>query len=265
MDISILVIDEEQDTLETLSRALITSGFRNLTTKRGVSQAADVLDGSPVFDVAILGLLPNRMETMDFLEQLKRKNPETECIVITGLNDAELALESIRKGAFDYLVKPITRDRLVETVKQAEENRAIPRGPIRILILEDDLVSGKLMEKFLGPLGSPTLVTDGQQAVEAIRNACDENAPFHLVLLDIMVPEVHGKDVLRAIRELERQKGVPEYKRARCVMTTSLGDSANIIESFHARCDAYLIKPIDRKKLTNTLQNLGFRAFPAPA
>ncbi len=260
MEISILVIDEEQDMLDTLRRALLTSSFRNVTIIRGVSQAADVLTGPPVFDVAILGLSPNCMDAMDFLEQLKRKSPETECIVITGLNDAKLALESIRKGAFDYLVKPITRESLIEAVKRADENRAIPRGPLRILIMEDDPVSGKLMEKLLEPLGSRTLVTDGRQAVEAFRNACDENAPFHLVMLDIMVPEIHGKDVLRMIRELEQQKGVPDYKRARCVITSSLSDSQNIIESFQAKCDAYLVKPIDRTKLANTLRDLGLPA-----
>ena len=259
MDISVLILDEEQDTLETLRRALITSGFDNLTTRQGASHACDLLDGNPVFDVAILGLSPDHKETMDFLEQFKKKHPETECLVLTGLDDSGLAIESIRKGAFDYLVKPITRDRLIEAVKRADENRAIPRGPIRVLILEDDPVSGKLMQKFLEPFGSRTLVTDGQQAIDAYRRACDENAPFHLFMIDIMVPEIHGKDVLRMIREMEHERCIPDYKRTRCVMTSALGDSENIIESFHSKCDAYLIKPIDRKKLTDALQRLGFK------
>jgi two-component system, chemotaxis family, chemotaxis protein CheY len=260
MGLSVLIVDEEQNTVETLRRALITSGFSSVTTRQGFSLAGDVLSGSPAFDVAILGLSPEHNDTMNFLEQLKKKHPETECLVITGLDDAGLAIESIRRGAFDYLVKPITRDKLIDAVKRADENRAIPRGPIRILILEDDPVSGKLMQKFLEPFGSRTLVTSGQQAVEAFRRAYDENAPFHLFMIDIMVPEIHGKDVLRIVRDMERESGIPDYKRTRCVMTSALGDSENIIESFHSKCDAYLIKPIDRKKLTDTLQGMGFHA-----
>ncbi len=259
MDISVLIVDEEQDNLEMLRRALITSGFGNPMTRLGFSCARDFLNGSAVCDVAILGLSQEHHGTMDFLEQLKRKHPETECLVITGLDDSALAIESIRKGAFDYLVKPITRDQLIEVVKRADENRTIPRGPIRILILEDDPVSGKMMEKFLEPFGSRTLVTDGQQAIDAYRRACDENAPFHLFMIDIMVPEIHGKEVLRMIREMEHERGIPDYKRMRCVMTSSLGDSENIIESFHSKCDAYLIKPIDRKRLSDALQRLGFK------
>ncbi|MGE5790804.1 MAG: response regulator [Syntrophaceae bacterium] len=259
MDISVLIVDEEQDNLDTLRRALITSGFGNLTTRPGLSCAGDFLSGSAVCDVAILGLSQEHQATMDFLEQIKRKHPETECLVITGFDDSELAIESIRKGAFDYLVKPITRDQLIEVVKRADENRAIPRGPIRVLILEDDPVSGKLMQKFLEPFGSPTLVTDGQQAIEAFRSAFDQNVPFHLFMIDIMVPEIHGKDVLRMIRDMEHERGIPDYKRTRCVMTSSLGDPENIIESFHSKCDAYLIKPIDRKRLSDTLQGMGFK------
>ena len=259
MDISVLIVDEEQDTLESMRRALITSGFSNLTTMQGVSHADDLLDGPLSFDVAILGLTPDHEETMNFLQQLKKKHPETECLVLTGLDDSGLAVESIRKGAFDYLVKPITRDRLVEAVKRADENRAIPSRRGRVLILEDDPVSGKLMQKFLEPFGTPTLVTDGQQAVEAFASACDQHAPFHLFLIDIMVPEIHGKDVLRMIRGVERERGIPDYRRTRCVMTSALGDPENIIESFHSKCDAYLIKPINRTKLTDALQGLGFK------
>jgi two-component system, chemotaxis family, chemotaxis protein CheY len=72
-----------------------------------------------------------------------------------------------------------------------------------------------------------------------------------------MVPEINGKDVLKKIRELEMEKRIPEQGRTKVIMTTALSDSGNIIDSFTYKCDAYLIKPIDKKKLLGEILHLG--------
>jgi two-component system chemotaxis response regulator CheY len=72
-----------------------------------------------------------------------------------------------------------------------------------------------------------------------------------------MVPETLGHDVVRMIREMERKEGTPLDKKAKVIMTTSLSDPDNIIESFKANCDSYLIKPIRKTKLINEMKSLG--------
>ena len=76
-----------------------------------------------------------------------------------------------------------------------------------------------------------------------------------------MVPEIHGRDVLRMIRDFEKERGVPNYKRVKIIMTTALSDSNNIIDSFQSQCDSYLIKPIDKKKIMEELENLGLTSW----
>jgi two-component system chemotaxis response regulator CheY len=76
-----------------------------------------------------------------------------------------------------------------------------------------------------------------------------------------MVPEMHGKDVLRSIPEIEERNGVPANRRSRIIMTTALSDTSNVVESFTSRCDAYLVKPIDRKVLIQEIAELGFEPF----
>jgi two-component system, chemotaxis family, chemotaxis protein CheY len=123
--------------------------------------------------------------------------------------------------------------------------------------MEDDPVSGLLLQRYLDSYGECNLVTDGKNAIDAFEQAMETEKKYHLVILDIMVPEINGKDVLKKIRELEMEKRIPERGRTKVIMTTALSDSGNIIDSFTYKCDAYLIKPIDKKKLLGEMVHLG--------
>jgi two-component system, chemotaxis family, chemotaxis protein CheY len=188
-----------------------------------------------------------------------------ECIVVSAINDSDLATDCMRRGAFDYLTMPVTRDDLISTLKKAVMYKVPMRGQPRILIMEDDPVSGKLMQAYLNSCGNCTLVVDGRAAIEAFELAVLGGDIYHLLVLDIMVPEIHGKDVLKKIREIESQNGIPVSRRSRAIMTTALSDTGNVVESFKSHCDAYLIKPIDRKALISEIADLGFNTdIPAP-
>jgi two-component system, chemotaxis family, chemotaxis protein CheY len=143
------------------------------------------------------------------------------------------------------------------TSEQNIKGHSEKKDSIRILILEDDPTSGKLLTSFLKPFGNCDLVTDGKSAVEFFQKAIRADDGYRLILVDIMVPETVGHDVVRMIREMERKEGIPLEKKAKVIMTTSLSDPDNIIESFKARCDSYLIKPIRKAKLISEIKSLG--------
>jgi two-component system chemotaxis response regulator CheY len=71
-----------------------------------------------------------------------------------------------------------------------------------------------------------------------------------------MMPEVNGKDTLRAIRDLENASGRLPEARAKIVMTTSLADPRTVESCFHDLCDGYLVKPIERAELLACLRQL---------
>ena len=128
---------------------------------------------------------------------------------------------------------------------------------MRFLIVEDDFGSRRVLHAFLKPLGNCDVVVDGEEAVEAFRLAWEENDPYKVVFLDIMLPKKDGQQALKEIRELEKGFGVLLPDEVRVIMTTALEDPKNVIEAFYqGGATTYLVKPITRDKLYDELINL---------
>jgi len=244
--------------MDTLKRALLVSGFKNVRSAMSREDLAVLIASGAGFDAAVIHIGDDFKEDLQIFSAVRESVPRAECIVVSAANDADLATECIRMGAFDYVTMPFTKDDLVSTLKRALQYKVHADGRPRILIMEDDPVSGRLMQKYLGPYGDCTLVVDGRVAIEMFEQAVLSGDIYHLLILDIMVPEIHGKDVLKRIREIESQHGIPAARRSRAIMTTALSDTGNVVESFKGHCDAYLVKPIDRKVLIGELADLGF-------
>ncbi len=130
---------------------------------------------------------------------------------------------------------------------------------MRILIAEDDLASRKFLFKFMSQYGECDIVVDGLEALDAFLMSVQENNPYDLVCLDIMMPKVDGVKVLKAIRDLENQNGVSLEKRTKIIMTTALAETQLVKDAFEIGCEAYAAKPIDVEKLANVLDRLGFK------
>jgi two-component system chemotaxis response regulator CheY len=128
---------------------------------------------------------------------------------------------------------------------------------MRVLIVEDDLVGSRLMKKFLEADCFCHLAFDGKEAIEAFEAALRDGKPYDLLFLDVMMPGVNGIDVLRTIRGLEEQRGVAAGKGVKVIMTTAMNDADVIMESFNARCDGYLVKPVRKEQLFEEIRNLG--------
>lgn len=127
---------------------------------------------------------------------------------------------------------------------------------MRTLIAEDDFASRKLMMRFLSKYGECDVTVNGAEAIEAFTMALESGENYDLVCLDIMMPMVDGYEALKKIREIEKEKGIPEEKSAKIIMTTALSEGKNVIKAFGLGCTAYAGKPIDQKKLENELRKL---------
>ena len=127
---------------------------------------------------------------------------------------------------------------------------------MKTLIAEDDFVSRMLMQELLKTYGPLHVVDNGREAVEAVRLALAANAPYELICLDIMMPDLDGQAALTQIRELEKSKGIRDGDGAKVIMTTALDDIKNVSTAYKHLCDAYLAKPIDQEHLVAELRNL---------
>jgi two-component system chemotaxis response regulator CheY len=128
---------------------------------------------------------------------------------------------------------------------------------VRTLIVEDEFTSRALLREILKRYGAPQVAMNGKEGVEAVRAAIQAGQPFDLITLDIVMPEMDGQEALKQIRQLEENAGIGPDKRARVVMTTAFADKDNVLAAINARCDYFLVKPIDGRVLIDELRRLG--------
>ena len=127
---------------------------------------------------------------------------------------------------------------------------------MKTLIAEDDFASRKFMLRFLSKFGECDITVDGLEAVDAFLMALESGEGYDLVCLDIMMPSMDGYQALKAIRDIEKEKNIPEEKRAKVIMTTALNEGRNVSKAFELGCVAYAGKPIDQEKFENVLRKI---------
>jgi len=131
---------------------------------------------------------------------------------------------------------------------------------MKILVVEDDFTSRLLLQKLLMPYGDVHIAINGREALAAYQMAREEGAPYDLICLDIVIPEMDGQAVLKEIRRLEETAGIRRGEGVKVIMTTVVQDPLTIMSAFTHQCEAYLVKPIDQAKLVETLTRLGIQA-----
>ena len=127
---------------------------------------------------------------------------------------------------------------------------------MKILIVEDDFVTRKILKNFLKEYGEVDIAVDGEEAIEAFSIAMKNNENYDVVFLDILMPKLDGQEVLKSIRKIEESNDIYGSKGVKIVMTTILDDSSSIIKAFRDQCEAYIIKPISQDEITKILIKL---------
>jgi DNA-binding NtrC family response regulator len=121
----IIAIDDDQTFLNSIKRSLVTSGFKFITLENDPEKAASIFKEGQSFDIALIDVSMPGMEGLELLEMIKNNSPETECIMITGLDEAATAVRAMKIGAYDYLVKPVEREDLILSINRALERKRL--------------------------------------------------------------------------------------------------------------------------------------------
>ncbi len=127
---------------------------------------------------------------------------------------------------------------------------------MRVLIVEDEPITRTIMKKMLSHFGDCDVAVNGQEAIDACALAWEEKKPYDLICMDIMMPNVSGRDALRQIRAMEEARNVNSRDGIKVVMTTALDDSETVEAAFREGATGYLVKPITREKLVEELRRL---------
>lgn len=125
---------------------------------------------------------------------------------------------------------------------------------MRALIVEDDALSARVLHLTLSPHFSTQCTDTADGSFAAYMQALDDDAPFDVVLLDLMLPGESGLTVLERIRTVEMTRGLP---RVPVLVTTAVTDITIALQAFEqGHISAYLVKPLDFDRLLAELRNL---------
>ncbi len=121
MSIRLLIVDDENDFVEVLAQRLQTRGFSVKTAACG-EEALDCVREHD-FDVVILDVMMPGLNGVETLQEIKKLQPLTEVILLTGHGALDIAIEGTKLGAYDYLLKPTDIPDLVKKITTAYERR----------------------------------------------------------------------------------------------------------------------------------------------
>jgi CheY-like chemotaxis protein/GGDEF domain-containing protein/two-component sensor histidine kinase len=197
----VVIVEDEQAAAELLTLHLTRAGYEVHRAASAVEAVGLVKEVKP-FAVTLDVLMPDR-DGWDILASLK-SDPDTRdipVIVVSIVDNRELGFAL---GASDYLVKPIDRKALLGALQRLIAQPPEGRRAV-VLAVDDDPSALQLVAHVLqGSECDLVTAASGAEALEALRSQ-----PVDLVLLDLMMPEVSGFDVLREMRASARTSEIP--------------------------------------------------------
>ena len=119
---TILLVDDEVPFVETMTKRLTKRDFQVQTAFSGQA-GLDVLQKNHDVEVVILDVKMPGMDGIETLKQIKSKHPLVEVIMLTGHATVESAIDGMKLGAFDYLMKPCDMDQLIAKVMDAAKRK----------------------------------------------------------------------------------------------------------------------------------------------
>lgn len=113
----VLIIDDEVRALESFETTLNLTGINNIKKCQDSRDVLPLLSKCKV-ECILLDINMPHLSGLDLLQKIKEEFPDVPIIMITGINEVDIAVECMKKGASDYMVKPVEKSRLVSGIKQ---------------------------------------------------------------------------------------------------------------------------------------------------
>src|SRR6266536_4823352 len=195
----ILIVDDEEPIRDFVSAMLSSANFVCSQAASG-KEALALLDSGEEYELMLSDLMMPVMDGIALLEASKERFPDMPVVMVTAVTDVSIALNAIRNGAYDYLLKPFEREQLLATVRRALENRRLK--------LENRAYQTNL----------ETLVTDRTQRLRQALKELEESYDITLEALgdalDLKDAETegHSKRVTAFTIAIARHMGLSAYQ-----------------------------------------------------
>ncbi|OGH95753.1 MAG: hypothetical protein A2039_07445 [Candidatus Melainabacteria bacterium GWA2_34_9] len=131
---------------------------------------------------------------------------------------------------------------------------------MKSLVVDDDFTCVYIFQTQLSKYGTCDTFSNGQDAIEAYKTSLNRGNPYDLMIIDIMMPNMNGYEVLENIRTIEAERQISYPFCAKIILATGLDDVENrqIEQKLDEVSEAYLVKSNDSNALLEKLTLLGF-------
>ena len=186
---TILVVDDNQDLLETFAMILKRRGFSVETAGNGVSAVAKFKDQS--FDVTLMDIVMPEMNGVDAFKKIKEMQPGASIILMTAYSDEDLIQSARNEGAHQIIHKPIRIDQLIELINEVAAGQPI-------LVVDDDADICTTLTKILESQGYDVLTAgSGEEAV-----TITQNKSCQIAFIDVKLPNIDGLETLLRLKHI---------------------------------------------------------------
>jgi DNA-binding NtrC family response regulator len=194
----ILIIDDEEEFLRGASFTLRISGYPNVETCLNGSGALDRI-GAGDFSLVMLDIMMPDVSGRELLPKIKSLYPEVQVVMCTAVNEIEVAVECVKAGAVDYLLKPIDKARLVTTISNIVQYKELE--------MENKRLTLSLLDKTLRAPDAFSAIITENEAMRTMFRYIEAIAPTSMPVL-IAGETGAGKElVARAVHNASKRKG----------------------------------------------------------
>jgi CheY-like chemotaxis protein len=198
----VLVVDDNPHAAEILGRHLAAGGFRIEVARTGPEALSKAKDLRPV--AITLDILLPEVDGWEVLNRLKA-DEDTRNIPVVVVSVIDNPALGRALGAMDYFVKPVDGKALLSRLSQYTFTTKVKSESVRVLVVDDEQANLDLLEALLEPAGFGVLrAGGGQEGIDVARSQLP-----NLILLDLMMPDVTGFDVVEALRAEEATRSIP--------------------------------------------------------
>lgn len=138
MKTKILIVDDDVDALELMEELFESKGYHPLTASNGIEALNCVRDEDP--DMVISDIRMPDMDGMQLLEELSKRYPQIPVVMVTAHGTIEAAVEAIKMGAKDYILKPLRLDEILAKVETISQLRSLEK--------ENEYLRSRLQSRF---------------------------------------------------------------------------------------------------------------------
>src|SRR6266566_432373 len=198
----VLVVEDDPAAAELLTRQLANAGYRTEVARTGNEALERARQLKPA--AITLDIIMPELDGWEVITRLKTDDATSAIpiVVVSVVDNPELG---IALGAIDYFVKPVNTSALVERLGRPDVERGPSTRKVRVLVVDDEAANRTLLTEALEPAGFTVLpASGGREAIEIAKSSNPD-----LVLLDLIMPEVTGFDVVAALRADEKTRDTP--------------------------------------------------------